>query len=153
MCDQAEQGTSVVDADNTAFGPPPVCVLRIGDFYHTKIVLDSVSYNYDENTLDLNPEGIGVQPMIVTVQTNFKFIGGQSLEGPVSKLQNALSFNFFANTELYDERAQNNPIPDVTGSLNDVTNNISNLFKKPEGILTASEGEMGGNDKGLKDGK
>ena len=148
-----EQGTSVVDADNTAFGPPPVCVLRIGDFYHTKIVLDSVSYNYDENTLDLNPEGIGVQPMIVTVQTNFKFIGGQSLEGPVSKLQNALSFNFFANTELYDERAQNNPIPDVTGSLNDVTNNISNLFKKPEGILTASEGEMGGNDKGLKDGK
>jgi len=102
--------------------------------------------------LDLNPEGIGVQPMIVSAQLNFKFIGGQSLQGPVSRLQNALSFNFFANTELYDERAQENPIPDVEGSLDDAVDILGDLFKKPEGILTATPGVMGGDDKGLKDG-
>jgi hypothetical protein len=53
----------------------------------------------------LNPEGIGVQPMIVSVSMGFKFIGGQGLKGPVDELQNALSFNFFANTEMYDDRA------------------------------------------------
>ena len=100
------QGTTVVDADNTAFGPPPVCVLRIGDFYHSKVIFDSISFSYDPLLLDINPEGIGVQPMIVKVQTNFKFIGGQALEGPVSQLQNALSFSYFANTGMYDPRAE-----------------------------------------------
>ena len=140
-----EQGTTMVDADNTAFGPPPVCVLRIGDFYHSKIVFDSISYSYDENLLDLNPEGIGVQPMIVSVQTNFKFIGGQGLEGPVSKLQNALSFSYFANTELYDERAQQVQTSEFGGmkSLDEIANNFSNFFKKPEGGTDASDGETG----------
>ena len=27
------------------------------------------------------------------------------LKGPVDELQNALSFNYYANTEIYDERA------------------------------------------------
>jgi len=93
------------DVDNTAFGAPPVCILRIGDFYHTKIAIDSVSFSYDPLILDLNPEGIGVQPMIATVSMNFKYIGGQGLEGPVSQLQNALSNNFFANTEMYNNRS------------------------------------------------
>ena len=44
---------------------PPICVLRFGDFYHTKIAIDNVAFTYDENLLDLNPEGIGVQPMII----------------------------------------------------------------------------------------
>jgi hypothetical protein len=43
--------------------------------------------------------------MIVSVTMGFKFIGGQGLKGPIDELQNALSFNFFANTEMYDERA------------------------------------------------
>lgn len=93
------------DARNTGFGAPPVCVLRIGDFYHSKVIIDSVNFSYDDAKFDLNPEGIGVQPMIVGVSIGFKFIGGQSLRGPVEELQNALSFNFFANTEMYDERA------------------------------------------------
>lgn len=93
------------DARNTAFGAPPICVIRIGDFYHTKAVIDSVRFSYDDAKFDLNPEGIGVQPMIANVTIGFKFIGGQSLRGPVEELQNALSFNFFANTEMYDERA------------------------------------------------
>ena len=94
------------DAFNSAFGSPPVLVLRIGDFYHTKIIPDSLSIKFDKDGLyDLNPEGIGVQPMIATVSLSFKFIGGSGLAGPISKLQNALSFNYYANTEMYDERA------------------------------------------------
>jgi len=92
-------------AKNTVFGAPPICVLRVGDFYHTKIAIDQVSFTYDDNLLDLNPEGIGVQPMIASVSITFKYLGGQGIKEPVSRLQNALSFNFFANTEFYDERA------------------------------------------------
>jgi hypothetical protein len=32
-------------------------------------------------------------------------IGGMGLKEPVDQLQNALSFNYYANTEIYDERA------------------------------------------------
>ena len=103
-------------ANNTAFGSPPICVLRIGDFYHTKIAIDNVSISYDPLIFDLNPEGIGVQPMIANIQMNFKFIGGQSLKGPVSKLQNALTHNFFANTEVFDSRAQSSEFINLTGS-------------------------------------
>ena len=91
--------------NNLAFGRPPVCVLRIGDFYNTKIIMDSVNIDYEPLVWDLNPEGIGVQPMIANVTIAFKFIGGSSLMGPINKLQNALSFNYFANTQVYDARA------------------------------------------------
>ena len=91
--------------NNLAFGRPPVCVLRIGDFYNTKIIMDSVNIDYEPLVWDLNPEGIGVQPMIANVTISFKFLGGSSLMGPINKLQNALSFNYFANTQVYDARA------------------------------------------------
>jgi len=91
------------NATNTAFGAPPVLVLRVGDFFHTKIIPDSLQLSYEG--LDLNPEGIGVQPMIATVSLSFKFVGGQGLASAVDKLQNALSFNYYANTEMYDDRA------------------------------------------------
>jgi hypothetical protein len=91
--------------NNLAFGRPPVCILRIGDFYNTKIVMDSVNIDYEPLVWDLNPEGIGVQPMIANVTISFKFLGGSSLMGPINKLQNALSFNYFANTQVYDARA------------------------------------------------
>ena len=94
-----------VAARNTSFGPPPVCVLRIGDFYHSKIIIRDVNISYDDNVWDLNPEGIGVQPMIANVTCTIAFIGGQGLSKPVERLQNALSSNFFANTEMYDERS------------------------------------------------
>ena len=42
-----------------AFGRPPICILRIGDFYYTKVVIDSVNISYDDSLFDLNPEGIG----------------------------------------------------------------------------------------------
>jgi hypothetical protein len=93
------------DALNTAFGAPPILVLRVGDFYHTKIVPQNLSITYDPLQLDMNPEGIGIQPMVANVTLGFNFIGGHGLAGPVQELQNALSFNYYANTEIYDERA------------------------------------------------
>jgi outer membrane protein OmpA-like peptidoglycan-associated protein len=92
-------------ATNTAFGAPPVLILRIGDFYNTRIIPESISITY-ENLFDFNPEGIGFQPMIAKVNMSFKFVGGSGLKEPIDTLQNALSFNYYANTEIFDERAE-----------------------------------------------
>lgn len=92
-------------ARNTSFGPPPICVVRVGDFYHSKVVIRDINIDYDDGVWDMNPEGIGIQPMIANVTLQVNFIGGQGLEKPVERLQNALSSNFFANTEMYDPRA------------------------------------------------
>jgi hypothetical protein len=91
------------NATNTAFGAPPVLILRIGDFYNTKIIPTTLGITYEN--LDLNPEGIGVQPMIANVTLGFHFVGGSGLKESVDKLQNALTFNYYANTEMWDERA------------------------------------------------
>lgn len=93
------------NANNTSFGAPPICILRVGDFYHTKIAITQIGISYEPLIFDLNPEGIGVQPMIAKINMSFNFIGGQGLKEPVSRLQNALSFNFYGNTEIYDERS------------------------------------------------
>ena len=94
-----------LNARNTTFGPPPICVLRVGDFYHSKIIIRDISITFEDSTWDLNPEGIGVQPMLANVSLQVNFIGGQGLAKPVERLQNALSSNFYANTEMYDERS------------------------------------------------
>jgi hypothetical protein len=94
----------ISDSFNTNFGTPPILIIRVGDFYNTKVVPSTLTISY-EDTFDLNPEGIGVQPMIAKINLSFNMIGGHGLKGPVEKLQNALSFNFYANTEMYDERA------------------------------------------------
>ena len=108
------QGPSIYDKgsnirpQNLSFGRPPICILRIGDFYHTKIKINTLSINYDGGggiKYDLNPEGIGVQPMIATIQLSIDIIGGSSLTGPINRLQNAVSFNYYANTEIYDARS------------------------------------------------
>ena len=91
------------NATNTSFGAPPVLILRIGDFYNTKIIPTSLGFTYEN--LDINPEGIGVQPMIANVTMGFNFVGGSGLKESVDKLQNALTFNYYANTEIYDDRA------------------------------------------------
>ena len=96
-------------ANNLSFGRPPVCILRIGDFFYTKIIIEGVTIDYSgSNGLqwDLNTEGIGVMPMMADVTIRFNFIGGSSLAGPISRLQNALSFNMYANTEVYDDRSE-----------------------------------------------
>ena len=92
-------------ASNLAFGRPPFCVLRLGDFYNQMIVIDNISINYDPLTWDTNIEGIGVQPLLANVTISFKFIGGGDMTGPVRRLQNAMTFNYYANARLYDNRA------------------------------------------------
>lgn len=95
-------------AGNLSFGRPPYCILRIGDFFHTKICIDSLSIDYDNGggtQWDMNPEGVGLQPMFANVNINFKFIGGQDIGGAVEALQNAVSFNYYANASVYDKRA------------------------------------------------
>ena len=92
-------------SNNLAFGSPPVCILRIGDFYNTKIIINTLTIGYDPLVWDLNPEGVGVQPMIANIEIGFKFIGGSAINGPINKLQNAVSFNYFANSGVYDPRA------------------------------------------------
>jgi hypothetical protein len=96
------------NATNTSFGAPPVLVLRVGDFYNTKIIPNSLQIQYEG--LDINPEGIGVQPMIANVTLGFNFVGGSGLKESVDKLQNALTFNYYANTEIYDDRADSTDI-------------------------------------------
>ena len=45
-------------------------------------------------------------PMMADVSITFKFLGGSDLSGPITRLQNALSFNYYGNTSVYDERAE-----------------------------------------------
>lgn len=100
-------------AGNLAFGRAPYCILRIGDFFNTKICITSFSVNYDNGgniAWDLNPEGAGVQPMMAKISMNFNFIGGQDIAGPIERLQNAVTANYYANASIYDRHA------DVAGS-------------------------------------
>jgi hypothetical protein len=94
----------------------------------------------------MNPEGIGFQPMIVDVNLGFNFVGGSGLATPIDTLQNALSFNYYANTEMYDERAEatedtskldkeiiqalttNPPVVGVANVQNDKTNDGGNTI-------------------------
>lgn len=95
-------------ANNSVFGRPPFCELRIGDFINTRIAINSLSITYDNGggmTWDLNPEGIGVQPMMAKIQLGIHILGGQSLSGPVLELCNAVSHNFYANTGVYASSA------------------------------------------------
>lgn len=99
-------------ATNLAFGRPPICVLRLGDFYYTEIVITNMTITYDPLQWDLNSEGIGVQPLIANVNLSFNFIGGSDLAGPIKRLQNAMTFNYYANTEVYDNRADRVTYPE-----------------------------------------
>lgn len=109
-CGVSDQGSNsnqqhIRSAGNLAFGRPPICILRIGDFYNTKIIIESVNISYENNQWDMNPEGIGVQPMFAKIDISFVFLGGSDIEAPISRLQNALSFNYYANQSIYDNRA------------------------------------------------
>jgi hypothetical protein len=129
--------TVIVDAFNTNFGTPPILVLRVGDFYHTKIVPKSLTFKYE--SLDLNPQGIGVQPMVANVSLGFEIIGGMGLKEPFDKLQNSLTFNYYANTEMYDDRS------DITEDVEAVdTELIQALQNKPNPNQVTQNGTEGG---------
>lgn len=92
-------------ASNLAFGRAPFCILRLGDFLNTKIVIDSINITYPDSQWDLNPEGIGVQFMMAKVSMQIHILGGSDISGPIKRLQNAVSFNYYANTSIYDNRS------------------------------------------------
>jgi outer membrane protein OmpA-like peptidoglycan-associated protein len=134
-----------IRARNTSFGPPPICVIRVGDFYHSKVVIRDVNITYDEGVWDLNPEGIGVQPMIANVTLQVNFIGGQGLSKPVERLQNALSSNFFANTEMYDPRSINTSTIDGKTAEEFTKEFLEQLQKTGTTEPSEPEGEVAGN--------
>ncbi len=88
----------ILRAKNSVFGRQPICILRVGDFFYTKVIIENVTIDYTEAPWDMNPEGFGMQPMIAKVTLQMKLIGGQSLKGPIDALQNAVSFNYYANS-------------------------------------------------------
>ena len=99
---------SAYGAGNLSFGRAPFCVLRIGDFFNTKICIQNINIEYDNGggvQWDLNPEGVGLQPMFANVNITFTFLGGSDISGPIARLQNAASFNYYANTSVYDRRS------------------------------------------------
>jgi len=85
------------------FGRQPICVLRIGDFFYTKIIIENLTVDYHDSTWDMNPEGFGMQPMMANITLNIKILGGQSLKGPIDALQNAVTFNYYANSTYTDK--------------------------------------------------
>jgi hypothetical protein len=121
-------GLSFKDSKNTSFGIPPVLILRVGDFYHTKIIPDTLSLSYEN--LDINPEGIGLQPMIAKVQLSFKFVGGHGLSNAIDQLQNALSYNYYANTEVYEPNAETTDF-----SLVDMDKELYDFYLEKEKVI------------------
>lgn len=101
------KGSGAYGAGNLSFGRAPFCILRVGDFFNTKICINSINISYDTEGIrwDLNPEGIGLQPMMANVDIQFTFLGGSDISGPIARLQNAASFNYYANTSVYDRRS------------------------------------------------
>ena len=90
---------------NSSFGKQPICVLRVADFFQTKIIIENLNIIYEENesTWDTNPEGFGMQPMVAQVNLQIKIIGGESLQGAIDQLQNAISYNYYANSDFNNE--------------------------------------------------
>lgn len=95
-------GENSTMARNSVFGRQPICILRVGDFFYTKVIIENYTIDYSETTWDMNPEGFGMQPMLAKVTLQLKLIGGQSLKGPIDALQNAVSFNYYANSSFTD---------------------------------------------------
>ena len=109
-----KNGNSAPTAGNLSFGRMPVCILRIGDFIYSRILIQSLNINYSSDGMqwDLNPEGAGVQPMYAKVSMGIVLIGGQAMNTPISRLQNANTFNYYANSGVYDNRADRVTVED-----------------------------------------
>ncbi len=56
-----------------AFTRPPLCHLRLGDWFNHDIIINTVSYNYENSPWTFDRDG-KVQPMIVSIQMNFNIV-------------------------------------------------------------------------------
>ena len=86
----------------------PVFVLRYGDFLHTKAIVRSVNFDISEATFDFNPEGMGAIPLMCNVTMDLTLLGGQSLAGPIDRIQTANDSNFIANSTFNSGRYKGN---------------------------------------------
>ena len=94
--------------DNIIFGRMPVFILRYGDFLHTKAIARSINFDISEATFDFNPEGMGAIPLYCNVTMDLTLIGGQSLAGPIDRIQTANDSSFIANTSFNSGRYKDN---------------------------------------------
>lgn len=92
------------NVSNSAFGRQPFSIIRLGDHIYSKVIFSTLTIDYDSKDMlwDTNPEGWGMQPMAANVTLQMFVVGGQSLEGPISVLQNAISYNYYANSTFKD---------------------------------------------------
>ena len=104
----------ILRARNSVFGRQPICILRVGDFFYTKVIIDNLTIDYTDTTWDMNPEGFGMQPMIAKVTLQMKVMGGQSLKGPIDALQNAVTFNHYANSNFTNKGMYARPAEEAT---------------------------------------
>ena len=118
-------------AKNSVFGRQPICILRVGDFFFTKVIIENLTIDYSETTWDMNPEGFGMQPMIAKITLQMKVIGGQSLKGPIDALQNAVTFNYYANSNFTSAGMYNRPSTEA-----------DNQQTYIDGILTKQKDEL-----------
>lgn len=133
----ASDVASGTTAANLAFGRAPFCVLRLGDFLNTKIVIESINITYPDSQWDLNPEGIGVQFMMAKVSMQIHILGGSDILAPIKRLQNAVSFNYYANTSIYDNRS------DVAVYNNGTISNTKQWLASPKPSANTSDSVSG----------
>jgi hypothetical protein len=99
---------NITSVDNTVFGRMPVFVIRYGDFIYSKAIARSINFDISEATWDLNPEGMGAIPLMCNVTMDLTLLGGQSLAGPIDRIQTANDSSFIANTSFNSGRYENN---------------------------------------------
>jgi hypothetical protein len=128
-------------ARNSVFGKQPICILRVGDFWHTKVIIENVTFDYNETTWDLNPEGHGLQPMLVNITLQMKIIGGQSLKGPIDALQNAATFNYYANSTFNSKEDIYKRATDVESKQNSYYFGIDTKYDENGNVTTGIMGE------------
>jgi len=137
--DIVDENTGELRARNSVFGKQPICILRVGDFWYTKVIIETVTIDYADTTWDMNPEGFGMQPMMANITLNMKVIGGQSLKGPIDALQNAVSFNYYANSTFTDKNV-------YAKSSKEASDQMKFMFG-----IDGNSGIVGGKNKGLND--
>jgi hypothetical protein len=99
---------NITSVENTVFGRMPVFVIRYGDFIYSKAIARSINFDISEATWDLNPEGMGAIPLMCNVTMDLTLLGGQSLAGPIDRIQTANDSNFIANTTFNSGRYEKN---------------------------------------------